>query len=289
MKPFFTLTKFGIIVFALASTLAGYAISIEVGRPIDWNEVLMLLGGMYLVCAGSFAINQAQEWRLDAKMPRTQTRPIPKGLIKPWEAYLLGSVFILVGLSALYLVRPLTAGLSLLTLVLYNGIYTLVWKRYWTFGAVPGAIPGAMPVVIGYSVHSHSLWTPECMYLFLIMFLWQMPHFWCLAIRFREDYRQGGFPVLPLAIGVPRTLYHIGLYSFTYAALAIASPWFLRAHVLYLILVLPLALKVIWEFIKYFRSNGESNWLPFFLWVNLSMLVFLGVPVFDKWIAILWV
>ena len=141
-----------------------------------------------------------------------------------------------------------------------------------------------MPVVIGYSVNTPEIWRPDCIYLFLILFLWQMPHFWSLAIRFREDYRAGGIPVLPVRVGVDRSLYHIGLYVFTYVGVALLAPWFLRAHALYLLLVFPVSLKVLWEFHKYFRSHEGHAWLPFFLWTNLSLLVYLAVPVMDKWL-----
>jgi protoheme IX farnesyltransferase len=288
MKAYSDLTKTGIILFALVSSVAGYAMSFELGRGLEFSEALVLLCGLYFVCAGSFALNQAQEWRSDAKMERTRRRPIPSGYFKPIEVYSLAISFLLFGLIVLYILKPLTAELALLTVVLYNGVYTLICKRYWVFGAVPGAIPGAMPAVIGYSVNSDAIFSPECLYLFLIMFLWQMPHFWCLAIRYRKDYDQGGFPVLPLSLGIPKTLYHIGLYIFAFVGVAMASPWFLKANVLYVILVVPIALKLLYEFFKYYRTGGEQRWLPFFLWTNLSMLVFLGVPVFDKWFFFLW-
>ncbi len=274
--------------FSILSSLVGYAMSFEMGRRVEFSEVLILILGLYAVCAGSFAINQAQEWKRDALMDRTRHRPIPMGLVQPWQAYVFGFLFLAFGLSFLYVLKPLTAELALLTVVLYNGLYTLVLKRQLAFGAVPGAIPGAMPVMIGYSVNSDAVFSPECLYLFLIMFLWQMPHFWCLAIRYRQDYRKGGFPVLPLQVGVGKTLYHIGLYMFAYVGLAMASPWFLKANVLYVLLVVPLCAKVLWEFARYHRAGGEQGWLKFFLWVNLSMLVFIGVPVFDKWLFFLW-
>lgn len=289
MKTFSTLTKSGIILFSLVSCLAGYAMSFELGRTFDLSEVLLMLLGLYCVCAGSFALNQAQEWRTDAKMDRTASRPIPRGLVTPFQACVFAAVFLIFGLSVLYLLKPLTAGLTLLTVILYNGVYTMVWKPRWVFGAVPGAIPGAMPAVIGYSVNSDAIFSAESVYLFLILFLWQMPHFWCLAIRYREDYGKGGFPVMPLRLGVPSALYHIGLYVFAYVGVAMASPWFLKANVLYVFLVVPIAAKLLWEFSKYYRSGGETRWLQFFLWTNLSMLVFLGVAVFDKWFFFLWV
>ncbi len=288
MKTFCTLTKTPIILFSILSSLVGYAMSYEMGRRVEFSEALLLIVGLYAVCAASFAINQAQEWRRDQKMDRTRHRPIPMGLVQPWQAYVLGGVFLVFGLSVLCVLKPLTAELALLTVVLYNGLYTIVLKRQMAFGAVPGAIPGAMPVMIGYSVNSDAIFSPECLYLFLIMFLWQMPHFWCLAIRYRQDYSKGGFPVLPLKVGIARTLYHIGLYVFAYVGLAMASPWFLKANVLYVLLVVPLCAKVLWEFALYHRAGGEQGWLKFFLWTNLSMLIFIAVPVFDKWFFFLW-
>lgn len=288
MKDFFNLTKFGITLFVLVTATAGYAVSFPVGQPLEMWQPLMLMIGLYLVSSGSFALNQAQEWRLDQRMPRTQGRPVPRGSIRPWQAYVVGILMTLFGALALYLLSPLTMTLALLTVVLYNGLYTLVWKRKWIFGAVPGAIPGAMPVVIGYSVNSPHIFSAESLYLFLLMFLWQMPHFWSLAIRFKSDYEKGGIPVLPVKIGEQRTLYHIGLYTFAYCGLALAAPWFLQTNVLYLILIMPIAIKLLVEFFKYFHAQSQKQWLPFFLWVNLSILVFLAVPAAEKWLTYLY-
>lgn len=143
-----------------------------------------------------------------------------------------------------------------------------------------------MPVVIGYSVNDSHLFSPDCIYLFLIMFLWQMPHFWSLALRYKEDYAKGGFPVLPARKGASVTLYQIGLYTFIYVALALASPLFLKGNMAYVFLVVPISLKVLWEFVKYFRSQDPAKWLPFFLWTNMSMLAYLGAPVLDKWLLL---
>jgi protoheme IX farnesyltransferase len=287
LRAYGQLTKTGIILFSIVSALAGYAVSFRMGQAFDPLTPFLLAVGLYFTAGGGFAINQAQEWRVDARMARTRGRPIPRGLFTPAQGYIIGMVMAVFGLFVLLLAAPMAAALGLLTLFLYNGVYTLFWKRRWAFGAVPGAIPGAMPVVIGYAVNDWQIWRSECVYLFLVMFLWQMPHFWSLAIRFREDYENGGFPVLPVQLGVSRTLYHIGLYVFAYVGVALAAPFFLQAHVLYLALVLPVSLKVIWEFHKYFRSReAKAAWLPFFLWTNLSLLVYLAVPVMDKWITV---
>jgi protoheme IX farnesyltransferase len=286
-KTYSSLTKTGIIVFSLLSALTGYAVSFDVHNIHDQFDPivpLLLMVGLYLVAAGSFAINQAQEWRIDAKMKRTEKRPIPTGIIAPWQAYCLGILFCFVGLFSLLPLGPWPTGLASATILMYNGVYTLWWKKKMAFGAVPGAIPGAMPVVIGYSVNSTHIFDPSCVYLFLVLFLWQMPHFWTLAIRYKDDYFSGGLPVLPVSLGVTRTLYHMGLYTLAYVGVAMMAPWFLKANLFYLLLVVPISLKVLWEFSKYFRTGAKQSWLPFFLWTNLSLIVYLAVPVVDKWI-----
>jgi protoheme IX farnesyltransferase len=190
---------------------------------------------------------------------------------------------IVAGLGFLWAINDLTALLGLMTVIFYNLFYTLWWKPNWAFAAVPGAIPGALPVVIGYSAVTPTIFDPACVYLFLILFLWQMPHFWAIAIKCEDDYKRGGFPVLPAIVGVPVTVFHIGLYTFAYLVLAVASPWFVEASAFYLFMVLPVVSKVLWEFFKYQHHQGRDNWLSFFVWVNISIIVFLAVPIVDKW------
>jgi protoheme IX farnesyltransferase len=175
MKTYKQLTKFGIVVFALASALAGYAVSFREFQDFDWTQPALLLIGLYFLCSGSFSINQAQEWRFDSLMDRTKTRPIPAGRVAPWQAWALGLLFVVFGTGILATVDVFTAYLGFATVIMYNLLYTVFFKRKLAFGAVPGAIPGAMPVVIGYSVNDPNIFSPACLYLFLVMFLWQMP------------------------------------------------------------------------------------------------------------------
>jgi protoheme IX farnesyltransferase len=283
MRLFLDLTKSGIVAFVLVSGLAGYALSWPPFQAIDFTHLILTMASLYFFSAGSFAINQAQESHIDAKMPRTQSRPIPSGKISVSQAYAIGFVFVVLGVVTGLLVAPLVAILGLATVVLYNVLYTLWWKRKWAFGAVPGAIPGAMPVVIGYAANTEYILRPEIIHAFLLMFLWQMPHFWSLAIRYKDDYAKGGIPVLPVNAGTEVTLFQMGLYMFAYVGLAIATPWFSTAYFSYIVLVVPFALKVLYEFFKYYRAKGEAGWLSFFLWTNFSILIFLIAPVIDKW------
>ena len=257
-------------------------LSLDSFKQMSLSVLALFLTGLYLVSSGGFILNQIQERELDGKMKRTRTRPLPLGTITLFQALILAFGFIGSGLLLLFLLKPLTAALTFLTILLYNGFYTLIWKRKMNHGAVFGALPGALPPVIGYSLGSDNLWAGACVYLFLILFLWQMPHFWSLAIRYREDYRKGGVPVLPVSAGFERTLFEMGLYMIAYLGVTLLSPLFLEAGLMYVIFLLPLAFKLAYEFLKYFQN--PSRWLRFFLWINASILVYFAVPVFDKWI-----
>lgn len=283
MKTYLDLTKFGIVIFTLLAGIAGYATGYQVENVFHFKHALEALLGLYFLSSGSLALNQVQEWKLDQKMPRTAARPIASGKIKPASAGILAVSFILSGSYLLFQTSSTAGWVGLVSVFLYNVTYTMFWKPNWVFAAVPGAIPGALPVTIGYAAANPDIFNSESLYLFLIMFLWQMPHFWSLAIRYKDDYAAGGIPTLPAVVGIERTMYHIGLYTFAYVGVAIASPWFVRTSWIYLLLVLPFSLKVLQEFYKFFKSNGEKSWFAFFMWTNVSMLIFIIVPVIDKW------
>lgn len=282
-KLYSTLTKFGIVIFVLLSALAGYITGFQTHNAFDKNHLLLMLLGIYCLSSGSLALNQVQEYKLDQKMKRTSTRPVASGKITPMAAGTLAAGFLISGVYLLFLVEPLTAYLGILTVVLYNGIYTYVWKPKWIYAAVPGAVPGALPVLMGYASINKDLFSSESVYLFLILFLWQMPHFWALAIRFKDDYSEGKVPTLPVALGLEKTIYQMGLYTLVYVGVALLSPFFVHTGWGYLVAVVPFSLILLYEFRKYYLSHGEKGWFSFFMWTNFSVLVYLFAPAFDKW------
>jgi protoheme IX farnesyltransferase len=282
-KIYTDLTKFGIVIFVLLSGVAGYASGFLIETPFDWHHFLKSILGLYFLSSGSLALNQVQEWKLDQKMPRTSKRPVAAGKIKPAAAGILAVALLMVGGNYLFEASATAGWLGVFTVLFYNGLYTLYLKPKWIYAAVPGAIPGAIPITIGYAANSPDIFNSESVYLFLILFLWQMPHFWTLAIKFKDDYASGGVPVLPVALGIEKTLYQIGLYTILYVGVAVAAPWFVHASWVYVLVVLPFAFKVMQEFIRFYRSKGTERWFAFFMWTNVSMLVFIFVPVIDKW------
>jgi protoheme IX farnesyltransferase len=282
IKSFFDLTKIGIVIFVVLAGLAGYACSYQIEQKFQWQILVLLVFGLYFLSSGSLALNQVQECDVDEKMKRTSMRPIITGKISKRAAAVISVTLLVAGFRLLYAVSAVSFILGVLTVVLYNGFYTYIWKPKWAYGAIPGAIPGALPVSIGYAVNATNVFERESLYLFLVLFLWQIPHFWVLAIRYKDDYESGGMPVLPVKVGIERTFQQIILYTFLYAAVALASPWFVQANWFYLFLVVPFVIFVLRSLYQYIKTKG-TKWLGFFLWLNFSMLVFLFVPVIDRW------
>lgn len=304
LREYLTLSKTGIVLFALISAAAGYVFAVQhsvsntriidsVINTVNFNSnkmipefshltiLFLLLLGLWLIISGSFAINQSMEWPLDRLMKRTRHRPVPAGKLTATQAFALGIVQIICGLFILLMLKPLTAGLAVLALALYNICYTIFWKKNWIFAAVPGAVPGALPVMIGYSAASSAIFSIECLYLFFILFLWQMPHFWSLALHYKKDYQTAGIPVLPVSLGSKVTISYIGIYLLSYLGIVLISPLFFKMNILYIICLVPLCIKLFIEFIKFSKC---LNWFPFFLWLNISILVFLWVPIGDLWL-----
>lgn len=282
-KIYSSLTKFGIVIFVLLAGVAGYATSFQIESNFEIRHFLWFLGGLYFLSSGSLALNQVQEYKLDQKMPRTANRPIASGRIKPAAGLIIACTFLFLGINMLHELSAVAGYVAVASVVLYNGLYTMYLKPTWVFAAVPGAIPGALPVTIGYAINNPDIWNSESVYLFLIMFLWQMPHFWVIAIRYMEDYRLGAIPTLPVTLGLQKSLFHIGLYTFTYCGVAIAAPFFLHSSWIYAALVFPFAFMLLKEFFHMYRTDARERWFAFFMWTNVSMLVFIFIPVLDKW------
>lgn len=278
--------KLKLVKFIIVGVVAGFGLGHTVEEHFDILNLILLILGSFGISAGSLSFNTVQEAEQDKLMERTKHRPVATGEFSKKFASTLSFSLIIIGLICLYLIKPLTFFIGLTIILLYNGLYTLVWKKKWAFGAVPGAIPGALPITMGFSAVNNQIFSSESIYLFLMMFLWQMPHFWSLAIRYADDYAAGMFPVLPAVVGSGRTKYHISFYIWGYVLLAMMSPLFIHHHYAYFILVLPMCFILVWQFLKFFKSKDEKSWLPFFLITNFSMLIFVFAPLIDKWVPI---
>lgn len=199
MKPAFNdyliLTKVRITALVLVTTAAGFMLAS--GPRLSLALLAWTLLGTGLAASGAAALNQYVEREVDAKMRRTASRPIPAGRMTPARGLSVGVGLSAIGVGLLAgLVNGLTALLALATVLLYVGVYTPL-KRMTPLNTMIGAIPGAIPPVMGWTAVTGALGLPAGV-LFAILFLWQLPHFLAIAWIFRDDYRLGGFPMLPV-------------------------------------------------------------------------------------------
>ncbi|HLB81934.1 MAG TPA: heme o synthase [Gemmatimonadales bacterium] len=196
LVAFLELTKPRITQLVVLTAAAGFYLGSEAG--VDVRLLVHTLIGVALVAAGTNAFNQWRERDVDARMRRTQDRPLPSGRVSPRAAAAFAAVISVTGVGYLALrVNLLTAGLAALTLASYVLLYTPL-KRTTTLNTLIGAVPGALPIVGGWTAAGGDL-GPAVAALFWILFLWQLPHFLALAWIYREDYRRGGLAMLSVA------------------------------------------------------------------------------------------
>jgi len=192
---YFLFTKARIVVMVVLTTVAGFYLGAR--GSMDMTLLMWTMIGTGLVVSSANALNQVIERDLDARMERTRNRPIPAGRMTVREGWLSGLAMAAVGLVILVMkVNMLTAAIGLLSWLNYLFLYTpLKTRTSWSTSI--GAISGALPPVMGWAAVRNSL-SLEALALFLILFLWQLPHFLAIAWLYKEDYARGGFPFVPV-------------------------------------------------------------------------------------------
>lgn len=191
-----TLAKIRVNTLVVATTAGGYYMG-AIG-PVDLTGLLLTCAGTGLVAGGAAALNQVAERDTDALMERTKTRPVADKRMSVAEGRIVGGVLALAGLAVLWFtVNSLATWVALATLVSYVACYTPL-KRITSFAAVVGAVPGALPPMIGWAASHGSIAQLGGWSLFLLMFVWQLPHVLAISWMYREEYGRAGIPVLPV-------------------------------------------------------------------------------------------
>ena len=210
-RAYATLAKPGIIWLLLVTTVPAMVMA-EHGWPGLDLIALVLLGGV-LTSGGANALNQWFDRDIDALMHRTRNRPIPQGRVTARQALLFGSTLVAVGGVQLALtVNLLSAGLALGAVAFYVLVYTIWLKRWTPQNIVIGGAAGSVPPLVGWAAVRNDLdLTP--LLLFVIIFLWTPPHFWALALRYKDDYARAQVPMLPVTSGEATTKRQILLYT----------------------------------------------------------------------------
>lgn len=192
VSDFKEITKIRLSVSVVFSSLAGYLLGVE---TVNYTTLLLLAFGGYFMVGASNAFNQIIEKDLDALMDRTKNRPIPAGRMSVSTAFIIASVFTVSGIAILYSINPQTAMFGAISIFLYTCAYTPL-KTKTPLAVFVGAIPGAIPFMLGWVAATNDFGI-EPGTLFAIQFFWQFPHFWAIGWFLFEDYKKGGFFMLP--------------------------------------------------------------------------------------------
>lgn len=191
MRHLLTLIKVRITGLVTLTAMAGYGLA---PRPEwDWRFVRVAVG-VFVITAGASTMNMFIERRTDALMNRTKTRPLPMNALTPAAALAIGAAASLLGLLVLLPLGLLPAGIAALCWILYIVVYTPL-KAMTSLNTIVGAIPGALPPLIGWTATGAPL-SMLAFVPFLLMFVWQVPHFLALAWMYRDDYERGGLRML---------------------------------------------------------------------------------------------
>ncbi|MQC18463.1 MAG: protoheme IX farnesyltransferase [Chloroflexi bacterium] len=203
LRDYYTLTKPSIILLLLITTVPAMFLAAE-GWPGGTSILATLVGGM-MAAGGAGAVNMFIDRDIDAVMARTRRRPIPAGRIPARHALIFG---LALGIGAgpwLWLtVNATSALLALGAFLFYVVAYSLYLKRRTVHNTVIGGVAGAAPPLIGWAAVTDTL-TVEGLLLFFIVFFWQPPHFWALALRLEQDYRSARIPMMPVVLGERET------------------------------------------------------------------------------------
>ena len=210
-RDYIEMTKPRVVLLMLLCALVGMFLAVPGMVPVD----ILVFGllGIALVAGSAAVINHIADAEIDARMARTQSRPVATGRVSMIQGLVFSAVLGIAGMLVLYfLVNPLTAWLNLASWVGYGLIYTLYLKRATPQNIVIGGLFGAAPPLFGWAAVSNTV-DPGGLLLVLIIFAWTPPHFWALALERKEEYASVDVPMLPVTHGERYTRLHIFYYT----------------------------------------------------------------------------
>jgi heme o synthase len=208
LSDFKQLTKFGLSLSVVFSSVAGYLLATE---SVSVKEIILLSVGGYLMVGASNAFNQVIEKDTDALMKRTKNRPIPTGRMTVNTALTIAFSFTVLGIAILYSINPKSALFGAVSIFLYTSVYTPL-KPVTPLSVFVGAFPGAIPFMLGWVAATNNFGI-EAGFLFLIQFFWQFPHFWAIGWLQDEEYKKAGFNMLPMGKKDASAVKQIILYT----------------------------------------------------------------------------
>jgi protoheme IX farnesyltransferase len=263
------------ITFAVAlTTIAGYVLA----KGEFTMAMLLPTIGIFILACGSSALNHYQDSDRDALMERTRKRPIPSGRIGKGSALLLALLMSLIGLLMIYVGAGFEGmQLGLLALIWYNAIYTPM-KRKTAYAVIPGSVIGAIPPLVGWVAGGGVLLSVQAAVLAFFFFIWQVPHFWLLMLKYGDEYVKAGYPSITQQYDEQHIRYLTFLWTFATAVTALMLPLFGLVHSALATLVI--IVSVFWliaVFSGLLRSSKVFN--PFFYFMRINYFVLLMIIV----------
>jgi protoheme IX farnesyltransferase len=215
-----SMMKLRVVELLLVTTLPAMVLA-ERGLPPLGLVLVTLIGGT-LAAGSAHAFNQVIERDIDAIMHRTRRRPMARSVVSPRAGFVFAGALLALAVAMMaVLVNPLAAALTLLANLIYVLVYTVWLKRRTSQNIVWGGIAGCVPALIGWAAVTNSLaWPPFVM--FLIVFFWTPPHYWPLAMRYRDDYARAGVPMLPVVASASVVAGQMLAYSWAMVATSLA-------------------------------------------------------------------
>lgn len=280
LKGYVALTKPRIIELLLITTVPTMVVA-EEGLPSLWLILATVIGGT-MAAGGANAINMYVDRDIDAIMKRTRNRPLVTGLIAPRNALIFAISLECVAFAWLWaFVNLLSAALAVAACLFYVFVYTLWLKRTSKSNIVIGGAAGAAPVLIGWSAVTNSIsWVPVV--LFAIIFYWTPPHFWALAIRYKDDYAAAEVPMLPSVVSLHETSVRILIYTVWLWFLTLVLAPIAGLGVIYWIAAIALGAVFTGFSVQLLRDPTPKRAMRLFTWSITYITVLFGAMALDQ-------
>ena len=270
MINYYLLTKPGIILGNLITVGAGFLLASK--GEIHLGLFFAVMIGLGFIMASGCVFNNYIDRKVDKKMERTKNRALVTGLISGRNAIIFASILGLIGECILLkYTNPLTTGIAGIGFFVYVCLYS-IWKCRTVYGTAIGSIAGAIPPVVGYCAVSNQV-DPAALILFFMMVLWQMPHFFSIALYRLKDYSAAEIPVLPLAKGIPRTKVHMLIYIIGFILTSTMLTLFNYTGYIYLTVAVGIGLAWLILSLKGFKSENNELWGRRMFQVSLILII----------------
>jgi heme o synthase len=284
LRGYLALTKPRIIELLLITTVPTMIVA-EGGLPSGWLVLATLVGGS-LAAGGANAINMYVDRDIDAIMKRTRHRPLVTGVVEPRHALVFALALEVAAFAVLWgFVNLLSAVLAVSATAFYVFVYTLWLKRSSSRNIVIGGAAGAVPVLVGWAAVENSLaWPPVV--LFAIIFYWTPPHFWALAVRYRDDYAAADVPMLPAVASLRTTSVRILGYTLLLWALTLLFSPVAGMGALYLVAALVLGGVFTWYAVALVRESTPARAMRLFTYSITYISLLFGAMALDQLVRV---